>query len=74
MRWVDRGRLWMFENWFHKRARRLQEEQVKEHKQVLDEMRVRRRGILHDLADEVFRLEAVTESLERSLSDMSEDE
>lgn len=70
MRLVREVRLWMMENWFRKRVRRLQHQQATEHQKILEDLRASRQGILHNLADEVLRLQAVTDCLEQTLDEM----
>lgn len=70
---MKRLRHWLFDNRFHKKVSKLQHEQVAEHREILGDVRSRNRGILHDLADEVLKLDAVSDSLESTLREMRED-
>lgn len=66
---LSRLRLWVFENRFHKRVAALQHEQVLEQHQIVGEIRQGRRAILHQTADIILRLEAVSDALEESLGE-----
>lgn len=73
MKWIRRICLWLAENRFVHRARTLQRAQLEEHHQIVGEVRQRKRDTLHDLADAVLRLQAVSDRLEDSISDMGDD-
>lgn len=64
---LARLKFWVFENRFHKKAVRFQHQQVEEHREILREIRQGRRAILHETADIVLRLQAVTDALEETL-------
>lgn len=69
MKPLGRLRLWLFENRFHKKAAVLQHEQVQEQKEIVAEIKRGRRAILHETADIILRLEAVSDALEETLEE-----
>lgn len=73
MRLFRRLCLWLTENRFLHKARRLQRAQLEEHHQIVDQVRRGRMDTLHDLADAVLRLQAVSDRLEESIQEMGED-
>jgi len=54
-------------------ARRLQRAQLEEHERILGEVRRGKEDTLHDLADAVMRLEAVSDRLEQTILDMGDE-
>ena len=74
MRWWRTVRLWLAENWFWKKTRRLQQLQLEEHRSLVDEVKKRKRASLHDQAELVWRLDMVTEQLERAIRDMEREQ
>lgn len=66
-------RLWVVENRLYKRGyRRLQAQQIEESQEIVGDIRGRRRVMAHELADVIFRLDAVSDRLEQSLEDLEE--
>jgi hypothetical protein len=74
VRWGRALRDWVFANRLLKRLRHLQEYQIEESNKMIDDLRRHNRGIFHELADEVLRLSALSDSLETSLEDMRREE
>jgi len=73
MRWLRTLKLWMVENRLHKWGyRRLQAHQIEESRELVDDIRERRREMTHELADVLLRLDAVSDRLEQSLEDLQE--
>lgn len=64
MRWARRARLWAQTVGLPRRAARLQHDQAVEQAGIVDELKQGRRAITHALADEVLKLDAVTDRLE----------
>lgn len=75
MKWWRTFRLWVVENHLRKRGyRRLQVQQIEESRDLIDDIREKRREMGHELADVIFRLDAVSDRLEQSLEDLQEPE
>lgn len=68
-------KLWMVENHLYKRGyRRLQHAQMEEHRSLVAEIKDRRSQTVHQLADAVLQLDAVSDRLEQSLEDLSREQ
>lgn len=70
---IRRVRFWVFLNlrFPHKRAE-LQHDQAIEQSGIVDEVKESRRAITHELADEVFKLDAVMDRLDDKVTDDEE--
>lgn len=49
---------------------KLQQEQVGEHQKLVKEVKQNRKVMLHEMADVVLRLEAVSDNLEKALDEL----
>lgn len=49
---------------------KLQQEQVGEHRALVKEVKTNRRMMLHEMADVILRLEAVSDNLEKALDEL----
>lgn len=74
MRPLREFKYWLWGNRLAKKGMvALQHEQVGEHRELVKEVKKNRRMMLHEMADVVLRLEAVSDNLETALEKLREE-